>query len=160
MAHSSSIRKSVKANEVAQAHRVTPRPGSGIIGMRHATELAPELNIPVVRLGEPVLWFAEGNTNATPHNAFVARIDTNTLALDVITNRGLERKPTVAYYTDPRMQLPGMRKFGGWKQTDHANHIQDLEDKIKDVNEKLVAQAELIDKLVENVTDLEAKLNK
>lgn len=157
MAHTSNLRKTVKASEVGMAHRVTPRPGSGVVGIRHATELAPELNIPVVRLGEPVLWYAEGNTNATPHNAFVARIDTNTLALDVITNRGLERKPTVPYYTDPRMQLPGMRKFGGWKQTDHANYMQELENKIKDLGDKLSEQQAFIDKLLESVEALEAK---
>jgi hypothetical protein len=154
----SAIRKSVKSSEYAKPERVAPRPGSQFSGVpRHATELMPDMNIPTVRLGEPILWYADGHKNNTPHNALVAKIDTNTIAIDLITSTGFKRIPTVCYIEDARLQLGGMRKHGGWALGAIGIKFEEMNDKIKSQEEKIAAMGDLLDALTKEVEELIAK---
>lgn len=104
---------------------------------RICSQSNPDYQGPTVELGDPVLWYPQGNQNQQPSAAIVTRVGNANLCVTVLDPNVVHpiQREGVYHVTDPRCKRPETLENGAWDYTETHKRFLKVEAALASVME-------------------------
>lgn len=90
----------------------------------------PNYKMPEIGVGDPVLWYPDGDDKQQPFYGDVMKVGNGTIEI-MTRDFTPEWKQSVRHITDPRMANQQMKVWGGWDYTPQWLKIKQLSERLE-----------------------------